>query len=107
MWCSPNLDRKGILRVIVRLWFIGLVAALAVGCAKPTSVVSSAKAVTAFEFRASDNPGLAADVIAAIDGSMVSATLPGNVDPTHLVATFTAPGARVSVNGTVQHSGQS
>ena len=44
---------------------------------------------------------------AAINGSMVSATLPGTFDPTHLVATFAAPGARVSLNGTVQHSGQS
>ena len=88
------------------MWFVGLVA-LAVSCAKPTSVVSSTKAVTTFEFRAADNPGLAVDVTAAINGSMVSASLPGDVDPTHLVATFTAPGARVSVNGTVQHSGQS
>jgi len=92
---------------MVRLWFVGLVAALAVGCAKPTSVVSSTNAVTTFEFRAADNPGLAADVVATINPGMVSATLAGNVDPTHLVATFTAPGARVSVNGTVQYSGQS
>src|SRR5262249_50981140 len=60
-----------------------------------------------FEFRAADNPGLAADVTAAINGTTVAATLPGGVDPTHLVATFTAPGARVSVHGAVQHSGQS
>ena len=99
-----NCRRK---RARKSIGLVGLIAALVVGCAKPTSVISSANAVTTFEFRASDNPGLAADVIAAIDGSMVSATLPGNVDPTHLVATFTAPGARVSVNGTVQHSGQS
>ena len=70
-----------------------------------TIAANPAKAITAFAFRAADNPGLAADVTATITGTAIAATVPFGTDVTGLVATFTTTGTSVTVGGTPQVSG--
>ncbi len=65
---------------------------------------SPAKELTSFVFRTSDNPGLAADITAVIDGTNVRATVPFGRNQS-LVAAFTTTGARVEVAGATQESG--
>lgn len=71
------------------------------GAPDPTS---PAKELTSLVFLASNNPGLAADVTAAIDGTTVKATVPFGRNRS-LVATFATTGARVEVAGMPQQSG--
>lgn len=66
---------------------------------------NSAKAITAFSFDTVNNAGLAADVVAVISGTSITATVPFGTDVTGLVATFSTTGASVAVNGTMQVSG--
>ncbi len=66
---------------------------------------SSAKELTAFSFMSSDNPTLGMDVVAAINGTAITATVPAGTNVTALVATFATTGASVSVGGTTQTSG--
>lgn len=72
-----------------------------------TIAPSSAKAITSFQFLTIDNPGLAADIDATINGASISATVPNGTDVTALVATFATTGASVTVNGVAQASGAS
>jgi hypothetical protein len=65
---------------------------------------SPAKELTSLVFRASDNPGIAADITAVIDGTNVRATVPFGRNES-LVATFTTTGARVEIAGGPQESG--
>ena len=65
---------------------------------------SAAKAITAFAFRAADNPGLHADVTASIAGNAITAKLPF-VDVTALKPSFATTGIAVAVAGAPQASG--
>lgn len=69
------------------------------------SVLSTAKALTAFSFDMASNAGLPNDVDATINGTSISATLPNGTTVTSLVPTFTTTGASVKVGTTVQVSG--
>lgn len=64
----------------------------------------TAKELTSLVFLASNNPGLAADVPAVIDGTTVKASVPFGRNRA-LVATFTTTGARIEVAGAAQESG--
>jgi hypothetical protein len=72
-----------------------------------TIAPSTARELATFAFRSADNPGLAADVAATIDGSAIAATLPFGSDVSRLVATFTTTGVSVKVGGAAQTSGAS
>jgi hypothetical protein len=72
-----------------------------------TIAPSTAKAITSFQFLSVDNPGLAADVAATINGTAIAATVPNGTDVRALVATFATTGVAVSVNGVAQASGTS
>ncbi|MBU2513735.1 DUF5018 domain-containing protein [bacterium] len=67
----------------------------------------SEKSITAFAFKAEANAAQNVDVTGIIDESnrTISLTVPSNTDVTTLVATFTASGASVTVNGAAQTSG--
>lgn len=67
---------------------------------------STAYDLTAFAFLGASNPTLAADVTATIVDDEITATVPFGTDVSALVATFTTTGARVTVGGTLQTSGQ-
>jgi len=58
-----------------------------------------------FIFEKELNPGLAADVMADISGTSVSAILPYGSSAENLVATFTTTGEGVSADGVAQQSG--
>jgi hypothetical protein len=70
-----------------------------------TVAPSPAKDITSFSFLSVDNPGLAADVIGAIDGTAIAVTVPYGTDVARLVATFSTTGASIAVNGVAQVSG--
>ncbi len=70
-----------------------------------TIAPSTAKDITAYAFMSADNPGLAADVIATLNGTTIAATVPFGTDVTALVATFSTTGTNVAVGGTAQVSG--
>ena len=70
-----------------------------------TTDASSAKEITAFSFLASDNVALAVDVVATIDGTSITATVPSGTDRTALVAGFSTTGVSVRVEATPQVSG--
>jgi hypothetical protein len=67
-----------------------------------------AKKILVFEFLKSEskNLGLPSNVVARIDGTRITATVPFGTDVSnlHLIATFFTSGASVSVGGTVQES---
>jgi hypothetical protein len=63
------------------------------------------KEITAFSFGAANNPALAEDVTAVINGTDIRATVPHGTNVTALVATFTTTGETVKVGGTMQTSG--
>ncbi len=65
-----------------------------------------AKEITAFSFTAAANSGLSVDVIADINGTAITATIPYGTDLTALVATFTNTGELVVVDSTFQISGE-
>jgi hypothetical protein len=66
---------------------------------------STAKELTSYSFLAADNPGLAADVDATINGTAITATVPFGTKLTALVATFETTGKSVAVGATAQVSG--
>jgi hypothetical protein len=70
-----------------------------------TVASNSAKELTAFSFTDADNDALEADVVATINGTSISATVPFSTDVTELVATFATTGTGVTVGGTAQVSG--
>ncbi len=70
-----------------------------------TVAQSPAKDITSFAFLSVENPGLSADVIASINGTTITATVPFGTDVTGLVATFATTGVSVAVGGTAQVSG--
>lgn len=69
------------------------------------TVLSTAKAITAFTFTTAANSQLSNTVDAEINGTSISATLPNGVSVTALVPTFTTTGASVKVGSTMQVSG--
>jgi alpha-tubulin suppressor-like RCC1 family protein len=69
-----------------------------------TVAAASSAEITAFGFRAVHNLGLAADVVATINASTISATVPFGTDVTALQATFSATGVSVTVGGVAQVS---
>jgi hypothetical protein len=71
-----------------------------------TVAASPAKEITEYAFLSVNNPGLAADVLAEINGTAIAATVPFGTDVTALIATFTTTGATVKVGDVVQTSGQ-
>lgn len=85
---------------------VGL-AALSVSCKeKEPEVVINPPSLTAFSFKAADNPVLEEDYVATVSGKSIDVALP-DVDKSALVATFTvAEGNIVKVNGYVQNSGK-
>jgi hypothetical protein len=62
-------------------------------------------AITELKFLAAKNPGLGRDVVATIEGSTITATVPAGTPLTALVATFTTTGSLVVVADTTQVSG--
>jgi hypothetical protein len=60
-------------------------------------VASDDKDLTAFSFRDVNNPTLDLDVIATINGTAITATIPAEAEPRALVATFTTTGVGVKV----------
>ncbi len=66
---------------------------------------NSAKAITAFSFTSSNNPGLPANATGVISGTNIAVTLPYGVSRTSLIATFTATGDSVRIGATQQTSG--
>jgi len=70
-----------------------------------TVAPSPAKDLTALSFRSTQNAGLSTEVIATINGTTVTATVPFGASVTALVATFSITGASVTVGGTAQTSG--
>ena len=67
--------------------------------------VSTHKEIVTFGFLAVANIGLKNDVIATINGSTISATVPFGTNVSALVATFAMTGAGARVNGVPQTSG--
>ena len=70
-----------------------------------TIAPSSAKEITSFSFLNADNAALSSDVIGAIIGTDISATVPYGTNVTALVASFNTTGTSVTVGGTTQISG--
>jgi hypothetical protein len=70
-----------------------------------TVAANSAKAITAFSFLSANNPGLPANVIAVINGTSITATVPFGTNVTALKASFTITGDSVTVNNVAQTSG--
>jgi hypothetical protein len=70
-----------------------------------TVAASAAKDITAFVFADSPNAALTMDVIAAINGTAITATVPAGTNVTALVASFTTTGNSVTVGGTPQVAG--
>jgi cysteine-rich repeat protein len=71
-----------------------------------TIAPSSQKTITSYEFLSTVNSGLGANVLATIDGTSITATVPFGTTVTGLIATFATTGASVTVGGMVQTSGQ-
>lgn len=65
-----------------------------------------AREITAFSLKADDNTDLSYDVIAAVDGTVIIAIVPYGTDMTDLTASFSTSGETVTVNGTMQVSGE-
>lgn len=65
---------------------------------------SSAKEITSFAFNVANNPQLANNVTAIVNGSEIVATVPYGTNVTALVATFTTTGVNASVGTTSQTS---
>jgi hypothetical protein len=67
--------------------------------------LNSAKAITAYAFlSANNNVAIPVDVIATINGTAISATVPFGTQVTGLIATFTTTGAGVAVGAIAQVS---
>jgi cysteine-rich repeat protein len=69
-----------------------------------TVAASDAKDMMTYRFLASDNPGLAVDITATINGTAIAATLPSGTNVTQLVANFDTTGAAVKVGAMAQLS---
>jgi hypothetical protein len=87
---------------VVSVWIV-LWVVLTGGCSRDAD--SARPQLTSFAFLAANNPGLAADVSAAIDGTAVTATLPAGANIHALVASFATVGASAEVDGVLQASG--
>ena len=70
-----------------------------------TPAASSAKDITSYVFRSATNPTLSADVVATINGTSITATVPSGTNVHALIATFATTGVSVAVGQTVQTSG--
>lgn len=70
-----------------------------------TVALNPSKDLTSFAFLAANNPALAGDVTATINGTSVTAVVPFGTDVTALKSSFTTTGVKVSVGGTTQTSG--
>ncbi len=70
-----------------------------------TVASNTAKDITAFSFNASANSGLSSDITGTITSTDIEVTVPYGTDVSNLVASFTATGTSVSVEGTQQISG--
>lgn len=70
-------------------------------------VLSSAKAITNFQFLQSDNGDLLSDITAEITSLNITAQVPNGLERTALKAAFTTTGESVRVGSTVQESGVS
>jgi hypothetical protein len=68
---------------------------------------SAAKEITSFAFRATDNPGLDADVTGTIKDTMITLIVPFGTDISSLKVAFVTTGVSVTVNGNFQQSGKS
>jgi hypothetical protein len=66
---------------------------------------SDAKAITELSFEDASNAALAADVVATISGTTITATVPFGTDVSALVATYTTTGIAVTVGSSTQMSG--
>src|SRR5436190_16831987 len=93
--------------LLIVVMFLAALAACGDDAKTPVDspVGSTANALTAFSFKAAQNPTLTSDVPATINGNAIAMTLPTGTNVTALVATFTTTGASVTVNGTSQTSG--
>ena len=102
---SVSLDRIGARSRTALFCILAVSSALvAAGCGGDNEP-SSAKELTSFAFLSVNNPGLAADVTATIDGTVITATVPFGTNVTALEATFQTAGASVTVDGVAQTSG--
>lgn len=102
--------RKTIQPRALRLLVLAMFVMSACGDNHPFAAVdppvkSDAKQLTAFSFKAANNPGLSSDVDATISGSMIAATLPYDTDMSGLVATYSSTGQSVAVDHADQVSG--
>jgi hypothetical protein len=70
-----------------------------------TAAQSGAKDLTTFKFLSAANSGLAADVVAGISGTTITATVPFGTDLSALVASYGTTGASVAIAGSAQTSG--
>jgi hypothetical protein len=88
---------------------LGLVVAFAgggSGCGGDSErPLSQANEITAFSFATANNPALAVDAEAIINGTAIAVTLPAGTDRTALIATFTSTGETTVVGGKGQVSG--
>jgi hypothetical protein len=66
---------------------------------------SNSKEIISFSFMQDANPGLTAEAIGVINGTIITVTLPQGMDVTNLVATFNTSGKIVSIGGISQVSG--
>ena len=90
---------------VLALWTLAAAFMFGACGGSSSSNKSSAKDISVFAFRASDNPGLAHDVIGTVNGTALAATLPFGSDLTALKATFATSGASVTVGSVAQVSG--
>ena len=65
----------------------------------------STKTITAFSFSAAANDALTQNVIGAISGTNINATVPNGTNRTGLVATFSTTGQEVHIDSVLQVSG--
>ena len=71
------------------------------------SEIDRKKSITLFGFSVSQNPTLPSDVIAQINGNIISVSLPQNTPLSSMKPFFMTTGNRVEVNGVLQVSGSS
>ena len=76
-----------------------------VGTPSVCTPVASNKQITSFAFLTVANPGLSSNVLATINGSTISATVPFGTNLSALVASFAMTGASARVGGQLQVSG--
>ncbi len=75
------------------------------GCGESSNTISSLNMITSFKFSADLNDQLNSNVSGTISGSTIVVTMPYGTDTQNLVASYSAIGKTVTVNDTVQSSG--